>query len=103
MSDKLKEKDQAEQLRSYAEKEQFQETEPDVLNLPPRRDTHDSKQSKTKWKVGTLWIRFLLLVFIILICVWLSYPYWDQWFEHSILDPSQPEYQHQKVTVDRTP
>ncbi|SFK01309.1 hypothetical protein SAMN04487936_106141 [Halobacillus dabanensis] len=102
MKDRPEEKDQAENLRSYKEEGSFESYEMDVLELPPRKDVHQGT-NRTKWKFSTVWMRFLLVIFIILIIVVLSYRYWDDWFGES-LDPDIKKIEkpyHEEVTVER--
>lgn len=103
MSDRPKEKDQAENLRSYKEEGSFDRNEMDVLELPPRKDVHQGKP-RTKWKLSTVWMRFLLVIFLILIMVILSYRYWDDWFGEKLLESDLQKNEtpyHEEITVER--
>lgn len=96
-----KNQDQAEKLREYKDDE-FMKEDWDVLDLPPRKDVH--QEGKTKWKFSTVWMRFLLVVFITIIIVLLSYQYWDEWFGETFLDPSILQEEapyHEEITVER--
>ncbi|MCA0970313.1 hypothetical protein LCM20_06910 [Halobacillus litoralis] len=98
-----KSQDQAEALRAYKEEEGFQEYV-SVLDLPPRSEVHESSKKQTKWKLNILWIRFLFILLILLIAVFLSQPYWGEWFgtfqsENPIIIDEQPL--HDEVTVER--
>ncbi|MBA2173840.1 hypothetical protein H0266_02900 [Halobacillus locisalis] len=93
-------KDQAESLRTYKEEGGFKEGM-DVLDLPPRSEVHQQRTKKTKWKISSMWIRFLFLWFVIIAAILLSFPYWDRWFGSSE-NPSIIEEHplHEQVTVD---
>ncbi|MGP4060119.1 hypothetical protein [Halobacillus sp. H74] len=97
-------RDQTEKLRSYKDEGGYEAQDLDVLDLPPRKDVHQSKAAKTKWKVSNLWIRFLLIAFIVLISLILSYPYWDEWFKGTFMEPEIIQEEtpyHEEITVER--
>jgi cytoskeletal protein RodZ len=103
MSDRPKEKDQVGNLKSYDEESSFESNEMDVLELPPRKDVHQGK-NRTKWKFSTVWMRFLLVIFLILIVIVLSYRYWDDWFGNESTDSNIQKTEkpyHEEVTVER--
>ncbi|WP_079479922.1 hypothetical protein [Halobacillus salinus] len=96
-------KDQAESLRAYTEQGNFKE-EVSALDLPPRSEVHNQKQKKAKWRLNTLWIRFLFLIFIIIISLFLTYSYWDEWFGRSDSPVIVEEQQlHDEVEVQIEP
>lgn len=98
--EKVPKQDQAETLRTYKREGGFEE-DISVLDLPPRSEVHQSKPKKTKWKLNILWLRFLFILLIIIISVFLSYPYWGEWFERS--DPMMimdEKPLHEEVTVE---
>jgi cytoskeletal protein RodZ len=103
MSDRPKEKDKVENLINKDE-DSFERNEMDVLELPPRKDSHQSK-SRTKWKISTVWMRFLLVLFIILIMLILSYRYWDDWFGEKLLESeiliNETTPYHEEITIER--
>ncbi|WP_440895757.1 hypothetical protein ACS127_14585 [Amphibacillus sp. Q70] len=56
----------------------------DVLNLPPRRTIHDEKKAKIQWKISFAFVRFFVILFVILVILVLTYSYWgDYFFENS--------------------
>lgn len=64
--------------------EKLEEDEPniDVLELPPRSNVHADKKTKTKWKINFLFIRFLLVLFIVIVGLVLTYQVWgEEWFK----------------------
>lgn len=73
-----KELDQADELRrvfneveNHENKEEAaarEEMEIDVLNLPPRKEVH-AKSGRTKLRVSRPFIRFALIVAIVLLCL----------------------------------
>ncbi|HLR60612.1 MAG TPA: hypothetical protein VK094_09100 [Pseudogracilibacillus sp.] len=63
---------------SKAEKPKEQEdTEPiiDVLNLPPRSDVHKSKPKRMKMKINSPIARFVFVLLIISVIIFLAYYY----------------------------
>ncbi|MCA0982990.1 hypothetical protein LCL89_02895 [Halobacillus yeomjeoni] len=81
------------------------EGETSVLDLPPRSELHAQKSTKkkTKRKPSTIWLRFLFFVFILLVCMILSYNYWDDWIKELDPEPVSGEKQplHEEVTVEQ--
>ncbi|SDL65466.1 hypothetical protein [Sediminibacillus halophilus] len=77
-------KDQARQLRSMVgELDEETETtysaeqeEVNVLNLPPRKEVHQNKKTKVKWKVSLSLIRLLVILFLLIIAVIVSFQIW---------------------------
>ncbi|WP_112181206.1 LysM peptidoglycan-binding domain-containing protein [Paraliobacillus zengyii] len=64
--------------------EKLEEDEPniDILDLPPRSYVHADKKAKTKWKINFLFIRFLMVLFIIIVGLVLTYQVWgEEWFK----------------------
>lgn len=78
------EKDQAEQLRKIvnqpktAMQEEEIEEEKEYDQLPPRSEVHGDKEKKTKWKVKYPLVRFLALVFILLVFLIPGYALWSK-------------------------
>ncbi|WP_117169331.1 LysM peptidoglycan-binding domain-containing protein [Paraliobacillus sediminis] len=63
--------------------EKLEEDEPniDILDLPPRSYVHADKKTKTKWKINFLFIRFLVVLFIVIVGLVLTYQVWgEEWF-----------------------
>ncbi|SDJ66877.1 hypothetical protein [Sediminibacillus albus] len=83
-------KDQAQQLRSAMDKEESKsfslenqlehhpdpEEEVNVLNLPPRKQVHHQKKTGMKWKISIPLIRFLLILFLLIIGLVLAVHFW---------------------------
>ncbi|MCA1022704.1 MULTISPECIES: hypothetical protein [Halobacillus] len=81
-----------------------EQEELDVLDLPPRQAVHTNRMGRVKWKVSTAWIRFWFIVFIVLICFVLSYPFWGEWFEGISFQPlelNEKAPNHEEITVER--
>ncbi|QTM99685.1 hypothetical protein ERJ70_10455 [Sediminibacillus dalangtanensis] len=80
-------KDQARHLRSMVnELDNDKETETtyspeqeevNVLNLPPRKEVHQNKRTKVKWKVSLSLVRLLVILFLLIIAVIVSFQIWD--------------------------
>ncbi|WP_152525509.1 MULTISPECIES: hypothetical protein [Sediminibacillus] len=85
-------KDQARQLRNMVNEldkdkemsttDNLEQEEVNVLNLPPRKEVHQNKKTKVKWKVSLSLIRLLVILFILIIAVIVSLQLWggDQLF-----------------------
>ncbi|WP_053219365.1 hypothetical protein [Virgibacillus senegalensis] len=86
-------KDQASQLRDLVEemdentdsgeemKDHFEQEEVNVLNLPPRKEVHQSKKTRIKWKLSLPLIRLLVILFLLIVAVIASFQLWgDQLF-----------------------
>ncbi|MYL48431.1 hypothetical protein GLV98_03005 [Halobacillus litoralis] len=103
MSEQRSTEDQPEKSRGYSEDVGFEKEELDVLELPPRKDVHEGSKEKTRWRLNTIWMRFLFVVLLILIVVILSYPYWDEWFGQTFQKPALLEETpyHEQITVER--
>ncbi|MFQ3542946.1 hypothetical protein Q7A53_02590 [Halobacillus rhizosphaerae] len=56
-----------------------EEIEMEVLHLPPRKEVHRKEDAKNNVKVGRIFLRVMLLIFIMLIIVALSYRDWHVW------------------------
>ncbi|SEH81969.1 hypothetical protein SAMN05192559_104307 [Halobacillus karajensis] len=88
----------------FTEEEASHRRGQDVLELPSRKDAHKSKKEKKIWNISSLWMRFLLIILILLMGVLLSYRYWEDWFGRSFPKPSIIEKEvpyHERVTVER--
>ncbi|WP_226579429.1 hypothetical protein [Halobacillus litoralis] len=97
-------KDKEELKNPHDEKENPDDDNFDVLNLPPRKKVHQQGSKKNNGRVSNFWIRLLFIIFIVLIAVILSYQYWDEWFGSSVFNSNVIEDQtpyHQKITVER--
>ncbi|UOR12433.1 hypothetical protein [Halobacillus amylolyticus] len=96
-------KDQALQLRKYADRQKFpEEKEVNVLQLPPRNEVHKKEQAQNKWKLSRIWLRFLVLLFVLIILFFFSYQYWDVWFDETRnLDGSDAPHYHEEITIQR--
>ncbi|SDP44812.1 hypothetical protein [Halobacillus aidingensis] len=103
MSDQHSSEDQAEKLRGNTEDGGFENEELDILDLPPRKNVHEGRKEKTRWRVNAIWMRFLFVILLILIIVILSYPYWDVWFGQTFPKPAIIEESpyHEQITVER--
>ncbi|MYL71237.1 hypothetical protein GLW00_10250 [Halobacillus litoralis] len=103
MSEQHSSKEQREQMRNDKEDGGYEEEEFDILDLPPRKDVHEGRKEKTRWKVNAIWMRFLFVVLLILIIVMLSFPYWDVWFGQTFPKPGFIEESpyHEQITVER--
>ena len=76
MTGKEKVKEKSNEAESHDWEE---EIEMDVLHLPPRKDVHRKKDAKNNVKVGRIFLRFVLLIVMLLIFIALSYRYWHDW------------------------
>ncbi|MDL4840770.1 LysM peptidoglycan-binding domain-containing protein [Aquibacillus rhizosphaerae] len=47
-----------------------------VLNLPPRSQTHANNKTKTKWKISFPLIRFLFVLFLLIVGLVLTFTFW---------------------------
>ncbi|RDY70124.1 hypothetical protein ACJA3J_11505 [Halobacillus sp. SY10] len=103
MSDQHSSEEQGENLRGNTEDGGFENEELDILDLPPRKDVHEGRKEKTRWRVNAIWMRFLFVILLILIIVILSYPYWDVWFGQTFPKPDIIEESpyHEQITVER--
>ncbi|MFD1018524.1 LysM peptidoglycan-binding domain-containing protein [Thalassobacillus hwangdonensis] len=63
------------------EKNHYESPEIDVLDLPPRKKVHQANKTKMKWKLSLPIIRFLLVIFLLVIIGILTYPYWKDSLE----------------------
>lgn len=46
--------------------------------LPPRKEFHQNKKQKTKWKISFPLIRLLVIVFIVIILLFLTIKFWGE-------------------------
>lgn len=69
------------------------EIEMDVLNLPPRSEIHDEKRAKTRLKISIALVRLLVVLFLIIVGIVLTYHFWGDLFSQSI--------EHQAATRNR--
>ncbi|MCZ0701838.1 hypothetical protein J2T56_000387 [Natronobacillus azotifigens] len=60
------------------------EIEMDVLNLPPRSEIHDEKRAKTRLKISIALVRLLVVLFLIIVGIVLTYHFWGDLFSQSI-------------------
>ena len=49
----------------------------DILNLPPRSEVHGVKKTKTRWKVRSPFIRFLIVLLLVVFLLVGAYFYLD--------------------------
>lgn len=54
--------------------------EVDVLSLPPRSRLHEEKTQKVRLKISYAMIRLMVISFILLVILLLTYPYWKDTF-----------------------
>ncbi|WP_017728085.1 hypothetical protein [Halalkalibacterium ligniniphilum] len=75
-------RDQAENLREQVQNRRSRSTNEEATEkLPSRIEVHRNRRNKMKWKLKFPLVRFLLLLFILLVIVALSSPYWiDRFF-----------------------
>ncbi|MGM0522739.1 MAG: hypothetical protein ACQER2_01625 [Bacillota bacterium] len=52
----------------------------DVLSLPPRSRLHEEKTQKVRLKISYAMIRLMVISFILLVILLLTYPYWKDTF-----------------------
>lgn len=52
----------------------------DVLGLPPRSRLHEEKKQKVRLKISYAMIRLMVIIFILLVVLLLTYPYWKDTF-----------------------
>ncbi|QDP40492.1 LysM peptidoglycan-binding domain-containing protein [Radiobacillus deserti] len=87
--DNKTQKDQAYQLRSRmngSENEpppslpSQEDKEVNILELPPRSQVHSNTKSKVKWKISFPLVRFLVLLFLIITVLILTYRIWGEDF-----------------------
>lgn len=52
----------------------------DVLSLPPRSRLHEEKKQKVRLKISYAMIRLMVISFILLVILLLTYPYWKDTF-----------------------
>ncbi|WP_067836601.1 hypothetical protein [Amphibacillus sediminis] len=57
-----------------------EDQELDVLNLPPRSEVHDAQSAKVRWKVSYSLIRLLVVFFILIVILILTFNYWGDYF-----------------------
>jgi len=74
------EQDQASELRKLinevevpdtekARKKEKNEREIDILNLPPRKDVHHSKKSKTRMKLNSPVLRLIFVILLMIVVI----------------------------------
>ncbi|MCT2537415.1 LysM peptidoglycan-binding domain-containing protein [Aquibacillus koreensis] len=51
-----------------------------VLNLPPRSQVHANKKTKTKWKLSFPLVRLLVVLFILIVGLMLTFNFWGKEF-----------------------
>ncbi|WP_226034655.1 LysM peptidoglycan-binding domain-containing protein [Aquibacillus saliphilus] len=88
MTNEEKLKDQAYQLRNRINQVSEINNDPntieedsedvDILNLPPRSQTHINKKTSVKWKISFPLIRFLFVLFILIVFMVLTYHIWGE-------------------------
>ncbi|MDC3413082.1 LysM peptidoglycan-binding domain-containing protein [Aquibacillus sp. 3ASR75-11] len=85
--------------------EKNEETSFNVLNLPPRSQIHTAKKTRVKWKFNLLLIRFLFVLFFIIIGLVVTYNYWgEERFQlGSIRVPSTINSAIETVRIDSSP
>ncbi|WP_138416903.1 hypothetical protein [Aquibacillus sediminis] len=49
-----------------------------ILNLPPRSQVHEDKKTKVKWKISYPLVRLLLILFILIVMLLLTYQLWGK-------------------------
>ncbi|SDB91508.1 hypothetical protein SAMN05421734_102442 [Pelagirhabdus alkalitolerans] len=84
-------REQMESIQSHSETQSNTEDEHrndvddsmDLLNLPPRSEVHDEKEQKVRWKFSYALIRFVVVIFFIIVAILLSYHYWGDLFYNS--------------------
>ncbi|UOQ93611.1 hypothetical protein MUO14_00955 [Halobacillus shinanisalinarum] len=102
MTQEDNQKDQAFGTRNVDHQKLPEEKEVNVLRLPPRNELHKKEQAQNNWKLSKIWLRFLVLVFILIIFVFLSSQYWNLWFgETHDLDRTDVPYYHEEITIER--
>ncbi|GAA5415398.1 hypothetical protein Pryu01_00422 [Paraliobacillus ryukyuensis] len=99
-------KDQAENLRRHMEESEqdaheqaFNQADINVLDLPPRSEVHQNKKKKTRWKFNQLFLRFLIFLFVLVIILVVTYPYWGKEFLESTQQDGLKEVGGQSVQV----
>jgi hypothetical protein len=70
-----------------------QDMQMDILELPPRSVKHEDNKAKTRWKISLVLVRFITVLFLIIIGLILSYHFWGDHFlqsaEHNVTPSSQ--------------
>ncbi|UFT97654.1 LysM peptidoglycan-binding domain-containing protein [Radiobacillus kanasensis] len=108
--DEKTQKDQAYNLRSRmhgSDDEQpprlssQEEKELNILELPPRSQIHTNKKTKVKWKISFPFVRFLVLLFLIITVLVLTYKIWGEDFLQSkdFLNETETDSSHEEVIV----
>lgn len=52
----------------------------DILNLPPRSVVHEDSKMKFKWKISLGFVRFILVLILILAILALTFEQWSDYF-----------------------
>ncbi|MGP4041366.1 LysM peptidoglycan-binding domain-containing protein [Gracilibacillus sp. D59] len=68
--------DQAASLRNQVDQQQKKYIKSD--SLPPRSEVHKSRKMKSKWKISFPFIRFILVLFIVIILLILTFKLWGE-------------------------
>ena len=74
-TDSYSEADRQDELTDDTHQEEI-----DVLSLPPRSRLHEEKTQKVRLKISYAMIRLMVISFILLVILLLTYPYWKDTF-----------------------
>ncbi|WP_101844117.1 hypothetical protein [Halobacillus sp. Marseille-P3879] len=66
--------------------------EKDVLNLPSRVSVHRNKKAAYRQKLSFIWFNFLLGLFILIILVVFTHPYWSGLLDHDLITEDPASY-----------
>ncbi|MFG6148661.1 hypothetical protein [Halobacillus sp. B23F22_1] len=70
-----------------------------VLDLPSRSETHRKEKASARWRFSLLWFKSLLGIFIILILLILTHPYWSSWVDKYKLKNEDPVSYIEEISI----
>ncbi|GGF09148.1 hypothetical protein GCM10010954_04480 [Halobacillus andaensis] len=70
-----------------------------ALGLPSRSETHRKKKASASWRFSLLWFKCLLSVFIILILLVITHPYWSSWVENNKWQNEEPVSYIEEISI----